>query len=62
MDATTAELSSVATALDDLTRRVTGIAERVSGGDRDDVANDLFEVERSLVRAHRLLAKVVEAG
>jgi hypothetical protein len=55
-----AELSSVATALDELTRRVTGIAEGLSGTDRDDVAMTLFEVERSLATAQRRLGQVVE--
>lgn len=56
-----AELSSVATALDELTKRVTGIAEGMSGTDRDDLATTLFEVERSLATAARRLERVVEA-
>ena len=56
-----AELSSLATALDELTTRVTAIAERFSGTTRDDVATDLFEVERSLQGASRRLAKAVES-
>ena len=49
------ELSSVATALDDLTRRITGIAEGLANTQADWVAQDLFAVERSLNAAHRRL-------
>jgi Mg2+ and Co2+ transporter CorA len=62
MDATTAELTSVATVLEEITRRVTSIAEEVAGTKREDMATELFEVERTLVRAQRRLAKVVDAG
>ena len=55
-----AELSSLATALDELITRVTAIADRFSGTTRDDVATDLFEVERSLQGASRRLGKAVE--
>ena len=47
------QLSSVSTALDELTERVTGIAESFSGTERDDVATSLFEVERALRSAGR---------
>ncbi|MDQ1401977.1 MAG: hypothetical protein QOG03_293 [Actinomycetota bacterium] len=62
MNSTTAELASVVTALAEITGRVTSIAEDVAGTTRDDLANELFEVERTLVRAQRRLAKVVESG
>ena len=54
------ELSSLATALDDLSRRVTTMAERRADGEPDDVAAGLFEVERSLREARRRLKKVVD--
>lgn len=54
------ELSSVATALDDLTRRVTAIAEALANTQDDWVAQDLFAVERSLGAAHRRLAALNE--
>jgi hypothetical protein len=57
----TAELSSMATALDDLARRVTSLAEGLAG-EREDLAVELFEVERSLNGARRRLRKVVEAA
>jgi hypothetical protein len=54
------ELSSIATALDDLTRRVTGIAERSTGTDLDWLATGLFEAERALGEARLRLDKIVE--
>jgi hypothetical protein len=54
-----AELSSIAHALDDLTRRVTALADRHQGGPREDVAVDLYEVERALRSANRRVHKLV---
>jgi len=54
------ELSSVATALDDLNRRVTAIAEQLANTQADWVAQDLFAVERSLRAALRRLATLNE--
>ena len=54
------ELSSLATALDDLTRRVTTIAETLANTDADWAAQDLFAVERSLRAAHRRLSTLNE--
>lgn len=53
------QLSSVNTALVDLTERVAEMAESLSGSDRDDVANELFEIERSLSTAGRRLEQLV---
>jgi hypothetical protein len=54
------QLSSVATALGELTDRVTGIAESLSGTERDDLALGLFEVERTLRSAGRRLDRIVD--
>lgn len=54
-----AELSSISSALDDLTRRLTGIAEGYQRSRRDDLASDLFAVESLLDTARRRLEKVV---
>lgn len=54
-----AELSSVSTALDELTRRVTAIAEGYQRRRQEGVAADLFAVERLLDTARRRLEKVV---
>ena len=48
----TAQLSSLSTALDDLARRVTELADQYQGSPREDVAADLYEVERHLLAAH----------
>jgi hypothetical protein len=55
-----AELSSIATALDDLAGRVTRIAEASAGTDLDWLATDLYEAERSLGEARRRLARAGE--
>lgn len=54
-----AELASLTTMLEDLTGRVTKLAEDYQGTPREDVAFDLFEVERLLRGASRRLSKVV---
>ena len=43
-----AEMSALATTLDELTARVTALAQRLERGPTEGVAIDLFEVERSL--------------
>jgi len=55
-----ASLSSLSTALDDLTARVTGLADGLQGSPREDVAADLYEVERSLQAASRRLRSLLE--
>ena len=59
-DIPTPELSSLATALDDLTRRVTAIAELLADTQADWAAQDLFAVERSLRAGHRRLSTLNE--
>lgn len=54
------ELSSLATALEDLTKRVTAIAEGLANTDADWAAQDLFAVERSLRAGHRRLSTLNE--
>ena len=51
-----AELSSISSALDDLARRVTGIAESATGEEGERLADQLFQVERALADARRRLA------
>jgi hypothetical protein len=53
------QLSSIASALRELTDRLSAIAETMTGADREDVATSLFEVERSLVAASRRLEEVL---
>jgi hypothetical protein len=61
MTASSAELSSVATALDELTTRITAIADRYARSERDELAADLYAVERALTGAQRRLTKVIDA-
>jgi hypothetical protein len=56
-----AELSSVATALDELTRRVVSAADQAASDHEDDVAAELFAVERALKGAGRRLERLTDA-
>ena len=55
-----AQLSSLSTALDDLAKRVTDLADQLEGSTREDAAADLYEVERHLVAAARRLKGVLD--
>jgi hypothetical protein len=52
------ELSSITTQVEELTRKVTAIADVYNGGERDDIAIDLYDVERNLRAAARRLNRV----
>lgn len=54
------QLSSMSTSLRELTDRITDVAESLAGGDQDNVAGALYEVERALDTAARRLDKVVD--
>lgn len=58
MPSPAAELSSLATALDDLTHRVTAHAEAAHAAKDDETARELFAIERSLTTANRRLARL----
>jgi hypothetical protein len=53
------QLSSVSTALTELTARLGALAEELSADHRDDVAGALFEIERSLATAGRRLERLL---
>lgn len=53
-----AVLSSIATALEELTGRVTAVAEHYATSPDESVASDLYDVERALRAANRRLAKL----
>lgn len=57
-----AELSSVSTGLEELVKRVTDIAEGLSGAEKEQLAPDLYEVERTLRAAERRLRRAISAG
>lgn len=59
MELDAAHLSSLSTALEDLTKRITDLADRYQGSPREDVAGDLYDVERHLQAAHRRLRTLV---
>lgn len=50
-----AELAALSSALDDLTRRVTTLADRFASAPREGPAATLYEVERQLGAAARRL-------
>ena len=54
-----AELSSIASALDDLTVRIGSLADRLSHEGNDNLSAELYEVERSLTSGRRRLDKLV---
>lgn len=60
MELDRATLSSLSTALDELTERVTRTADQLSGAPREDVAADLYEVERNLRSASRRLHMLLD--
>jgi hypothetical protein len=53
-----AELSSLATALDELTRRVTAHADAADAAKDEETARELFAIERALSGANRRLARL----
>gem|GEM_PF-521396 len=55
-----AELSSITTVLADLQTRVVEVADRWRSVERDDVAGDLYDVERSLRNAQRRIRRAVQ--
>jgi len=61
MESDRAQLSALATSLDDLTRRIAEVAGRHRASPREDIASGLDEVERSLITAGRRLEKVMRA-
>jgi hypothetical protein len=53
-----AELSSLATALEELRQRVTTIADQAASDHDDETASELFAVERALRGANRRLGRL----
>jgi hypothetical protein len=58
MSARPAELSSLATALDELTRRVTAHADAADVAEDEETARELFAIERALASANRRLTRL----
>ena len=59
MELDTAQLSSLSSSLDDLASRITTLADALGDSPREDVAADLYEVERHLQAADRRLKALV---
>ncbi|HUZ11008.1 MAG TPA: hypothetical protein VMU76_12660 [Acidimicrobiales bacterium] len=57
-----AELSALHTSLDELLRRVTALAEQARAEDDENLASELFTVERSLNGALRRLRRAAQSG
>ena len=55
-----AELSSVETVLDELVARLGRLVDELEPAERDDLAQDLAEVERALSTARRRLARALQ--
>jgi len=56
------ELSSIASSLDQIGRRVTALADAAAAAKRDELAANLFTVERALLGAVRRLERLVADG
>ena len=56
----TAQLSSLTTTLEDLSHRVTELADQLQDSPREDIAADLYEVERHLLSATRRLKALLD--
>lgn len=56
-----AEISSLASTLEELTRRVTSLADQAQRAEDDETAHELFGVERSLQGALRRLRRLADA-
>lgn len=59
MDNEQAQLTSVATSLDEMVQRVTEIGNELTAAGRESLAHDVIEIERSLRTAQRRLNKLV---
>ena len=53
------ELTSLSTSLEELARRLSGYAEEAAASKRDDLATELFEIERALLGASRRLTRLI---
>jgi hypothetical protein len=61
MSSTSAELSSMAATVEELTHRLARIADAYTAAHRDDLVGEVQEVERSLNAALRRLNRMVAA-
>jgi hypothetical protein len=59
-DSDLAALSSIATQIDEVQRRVTAMAERYGTTPDSSIAGDLFSVERALLTAGRAVQRAAQ--
>lgn len=52
----------MSTSLDEMMRRLANVTDSLSTAEREELAPDLFEVERSLGAARRRLSRIVDSG
>jgi hypothetical protein len=60
MELDAAQLSSLSSALEQLTDRIVAIANEFAGSPRENAAADLYDVERHLNAANRRLKSLVD--
>ena len=60
MTTAAAELSSMATALEDVAQRIAVLAAEYETAKREDLAGELYEAERSVATATRRLVRVAD--
>jgi hypothetical protein len=56
------ELSSIASSLEQISRRVTALADAATAAKRDEIAANLIAVERALLSAVRRLERLLAGG
>ena len=56
------ELSSIASSLEQISRRVTALADAATEAKRDEIAANLIAVERALLGAVRRLERLLASG
>ena len=61
MDDERAPLSAIGTALDELTRRITELADDYQRGSNGQLAIELYEIERALQQAGRRLERLTRS-
>jgi hypothetical protein len=54
------ELSSISSSLEQLSRRIASLGESAQRSKQEDVAAELFAVERAIASAERRLTRLVE--
>jgi hypothetical protein len=59
MDDNRPQLASLATAINEITQRITRLADDCAGAPEENTASELYEIERILLQAARRLDRLV---